>query len=40
MRVYFLVVGRNGPRLKRTAEAVGPGTSMQRWEGAIDRDPN
>lgn len=27
-RVYFLVVARNGPRLKPTAEAAGPGTSM------------
>jgi uncharacterized protein (TIGR03435 family) len=28
MSVYFLVVGRNGVKLKRTADAVGPGTSM------------
>ena len=28
MSVYFLVVGRNGVRMKRTADAVGPGTSM------------
>lgn len=35
MRVYFLVVGRNGPSPKRTAEAVGPGTSMRDGKGRL-----
>jgi uncharacterized protein (TIGR03435 family) len=35
MRVYFLVVGRNGSCLKRTAEAVGPGTSMRDGKGRL-----
>jgi uncharacterized protein (TIGR03435 family) len=41
MRVYFLVVGRNGffgrpgSGLKRTADAVGPGTSMRDGKGRL-----
>jgi uncharacterized protein (TIGR03435 family) len=35
MRVYFLAAGRNGPSLKRTAEAVGPGTSMYDGKGRL-----
>ena len=35
MRVYFLVIGRNGAKLKRTGDAVGPGTSMRDGNGRL-----
>jgi uncharacterized protein (TIGR03435 family) len=33
VRVYSLVVGKNGVRLKRTAEAAGPSTSIHDGKG-------
>jgi uncharacterized protein (TIGR03435 family) len=34
-RVYNLVTGRNGVKLKRTGDAVGPGTSMRDGNGRL-----
>ncbi len=35
MRVYFLVAGKNGARIKKTAEAAGAGTSMHDGKGQL-----
>jgi uncharacterized protein (TIGR03435 family) len=39
-RVYFLAAGRNGDKLKRTAEAVGARNFHARWQGPISCDPD